>query len=198
MNIAFALILAFILGSIPFGLFIGKLYGVDVRTLGSKSIGATNVYRNLGKIPGILTLLFDLLKGVLAVELGSVVIADANLFLNFAPLVGLAAILGHCYSPFLGLKGGKGVATSLGVFFYFYPQGVMIAVLSFILVFYVSRYVSLASILSTTVFLVLVFILNDNDVLKYSISLTWIVIVVRHMENIKRLLSGQENRFSRS
>src|SRR5512137_739985 len=138
---------AYLLGSIPTGLLLARAAGVDIRTTGSGNIGATNVYRTLGRTVGILTLVGDCVKGLIPVlvarhlEMGDAMIAAA----------GAAAFLGHVYTVFLGFKGGKGVATALGVFLAVAPAAVGAALLVFVAVVWKWRYISLGSICAALV-----------------------------------------------
>lgn len=170
---AYALpIIAFIIAATPFGLIIGKMVkGIDIRDHGSGNIGTTNVFRVLGKGPGIVCLILDILKGfvpvILAINLlqfgdrepwphlpfldslRQTLPASQQLFVQVIHVVtALFAILGHNFSPWLGFKGGKGIATSLGVLLALMPFGALILVLLFIIIFLTTRYVSLASIIA--------------------------------------------------
>src|SRR5690242_3692456 len=143
-RLAVLLGLAYILGSIPFGLLVARLFGGrDIRNSGSGNIGATNVARAVGPAAGILTLLLDTAKGALAVLLGGPYSEHSS---TAAMLLGLAALLGHCFPVWLKFKGGKGVATALGVFLMLAPLAALGALLVFILVTIAWRYVSLGSV----------------------------------------------------
>src|ERR1043166_6116571 len=140
---------AYLLGSIPTGFLVAKARGIDIRTVGSGNIGATNAFRILGKGPGILVLLVDALKGFAAVQLGA--LALAKIFPGTPPeylaiTAGIAAILGHNFTCWLRFKGGKGIATSAGVLLALVPAGFAIALSTFLIVLALSRYVSLSSI----------------------------------------------------
>ena len=195
-ELGIVILIGFCLGSVPSGYIIGKIWGVDVTKGGSRNIGATNVKRLAGKTAGTITLVFDLVKGVLAT------IAPSFLNINFVPqaaaVCGVCAVVGHCYSPFMGGKGGKGVATSLGVFFSVTPLLAFFSVLIFLLVAGVSRYVSLGSLVAVW-FLVLM--LATQTLGFYPKEILWCAIVIatvvtlRHSENIKRLRIGIENKF---
>lgn len=199
-QVAIALLLSFFIGSVPFGLWIGKVYGVDIRTMGSGNIGATNVYRNLGKIPGLLTFLFDLLKGGIAIQCGALFPELKIVGLDFyQPLLGVFAVLGHCYSPFLSWNGGKGVATSFGVLLFLVPPQALTAFFMFVVVFYFSRYVSLSSIsASLTVLVFSVSQFGISSLLAVSVLVISCLVIMRHKDNIERLVAGKENRFTRS
>ena len=136
------LIGAYLLGSVPTGLLLAKALGVNIRESGSGNIGATNVYRTIGRKLGILTLVGDCLKGLIPVLIAKwLVLPDV-----WIAAIGLAALLGHVFTVFLGFKGGKGVATALGVFLGTSPLSVLVALVIFAVVLYIWRYVSLASI----------------------------------------------------
>ncbi len=202
---------AYLLGSVPFGLLLGKARGVDLRTVGSKNIGATNVSRTLGRPWGILAFFLDMLKGLaptlaaglsLAAGPAESGISEATRNL-FTLLVGVAAVLGHNYSVFLRFTGGKGVATSLGVALGVYPDLTCAALVAFgvwVVVTLASRYVSLGSICAAVAFpvaLVLMsgrdegFLTNDWPLLVCS-SLLAVMIIYRHRKNIRRLSNGTE------
>ncbi len=195
MDVSFILlttVLPFLFGSIPFGYVIGKLKGVDVRQHGSGNIGATNVSRVLGKKYGALVLLLDALKGafpVLTVKL-------AGLPEEYQVLSGLFAVLGHCFSPFLKFRGGKGVATGLGAFIVISPKITLLAFFIFLVVFFLTRYVSLSSITAALTYPLLYRFLEKPSELSFIlVSLTALVIVVKHHSNIKRLLKGEEKKY---
>ncbi|MDO4540752.1 MAG: glycerol-3-phosphate 1-O-acyltransferase PlsY [Syntrophomonadaceae bacterium] len=179
---------AFLLGSIPFAYIISWMWTrIDIRTLGSGNVGATNVLRVVGVIPAILTLLCDAGKGVLAVAL-----ACNQGDLTLVALCGIAVVLGHCYSPFLRFKGGKGMATAAGVAVFLMPLGCAPLVVLFVLVVLVSRFVSLASIIIAVMLPVMALVFN------YPLQYVWmsialaIIVTFRHRENIKRLRNGTE------
>lgn len=182
---------AYLIGSIPTGLLLGKACGIDVRNEGSGNIGATNLYRVVGRKIGVLTLLGDCLKGlipVLAVKY-SVLPAD------YAVWVGLAAFCGHVFSVFLKFKGGKGVATALGVFLALAPLAVGLALLVFISMMLIWRYVSLGSIAAALAMPLTVTLLHGDNVLIGATLIIAVIVVAKHHENIRRLLAGTENRF---
>lgn len=182
---------AYIIGSFPTGLLLGKLYGVDVRKEGSGNTGATNLYRTVGRRVGIITLLVDCLKGVLPV---AVVLLWGGPR-EFAAWVGLAAFCGHVFSVFLKFKGGKGVATALGVFLALAPQAVAVAIALFAVVMFIWRYVSLGSILAAAIMPLAVFVQGGDRTVTVVTLLISAIVVLRHHENIKRLISGTENKF---
>ena len=224
-------LIAFIIAATPFGLILGqKLRGIDIREHGSGNIGTTNVFRVLGKKPGIVCLILDILKGYLPVllalnllqfgertpvpEVGFLAAfretlpASQQLFVQVIHVTtALFAILGHNYSPWLKFKGGKGIATSLGVLLALMPAGAVILVLTFVIVFLISRYVSLASIISAASLPLLTLWgswhhgrIQDGtwNIPLFAFSLAiGILAIWKHKPNIQRLLNGTENRFSK-
>ena len=185
------LIGAYLLGSVPTGLLLARALGVNIRETGSGNIGATNVYRTMGRKVGILTLVGDCLKGLLPV-LAAKWIGLPDLWIAG---IGLAAFLGHVFTIFLGFKGGKGVATALGVFLGTSPLSVLLALSVFALVLYRWRFVSLASIAAAAIIPVLVWLTGGRpEFILMSIAIAGLVIY-KHRENISRLRSGTESRF---
>ncbi len=182
---------AYLLGSIPTGLLLGKAFGVDIRTTGSGNIGATNVYRTLGRKVGILTLLGDALKGLLPVLLARYY----DLPVLWIAAIGLAAFLGHVYTIFLGFKGGKGVATALGVFLGLSPLSVLLGLLVFAVVLWQWRYVSLGSIVAAAAMPVIVAMLDHRVLVIAVTAVISSVVIQKHRENIGRLQAGTENKF---
>ena len=190
-------IIAYLMGSIPTGVIIGKKFkGLDIREHGSKNTGATNAYRVLGKQYGIIVLLADALKGYLPVFFASLVgLSGWHLI-----LVGLITIVGHTLSIFLKFKGGKGVATSLGVFLYLVPKIVLILLVVFILIAFFTKYVSLASVSAAGLFPILVLFMPVKESLgKWNIFgfalIIALFVIFKHRSNIERLLHGNENKF---
>ncbi len=190
---ALVIVLSFLLGSIPFGVIVARIFkGEDPRKIGSKNIGATNVARAAGAKAGILTLILDILKGAIPVVVSYKIFPSSS----FAFLCGLSAIIGHCYSPFLKFKGGKGVATGAGVFLAFNPKAFLIALIIFLTIFMTTRIVSLSSILSALSMPVLILWITKDTEKAFITFLAAILIVYRHKENIKRLLNKEEPKFS--
>lgn len=197
--------LAYIIGSIPFGVIISKMKGIDLRTTGSKNIGATNVLRTMGKIPALATLLGDALKGALPVLMCRAILTyigqneDAGSIYREAALwegmVGLMAIVGHTHSVFLSFRGGKGVATGLGVIIVYSPISAVSVLLIWLLIAGITRYSSLAAI-GASLSLPVVISIFDGALFKiYFCIFIAFLIVLRHKDNIKRLLEGTEPKF---
>lgn len=192
MTYLFAAVIGFVLGSIPSGLWIVKLFcGIDIRDYGSKNIGTTNVFRTVGAPLAALVLICDALKGILAVILAKNIISPE---LSVAVFAALCAILGHNYSLFLGFKGGKGVATGLGLILYFMPDVTVVAFLTWLVIVLVTRYVSLGSIVAAFITpLGAVYRGYPTPVLIFTFLIA-AFIILRHKDNIKRLLSGTESK----
>ena len=188
----FLSIISYFIGSIPTGVILAKYFGnVDLRNVGSGNIGATNVTRAMGKKFGAITLLGDIIKGVIPTVL-AIFLLDSD---YWTAVVGLSAFLGHVYSVFLEFKGGKGVANALGVLLVTSPLETGIGLLVFIAVFAVSRYVSAGSIAAAAVIPIAVYYTMRPFPFLLLASLIAILVIYRHMENIKRLMSGTEKRF---
>ena len=190
---------AFLLGSIPTGYLVARAKGVDIRKHGSGNIGATNVFRTLGKPLGIFVFLVDALKGFAAVWLGARYGGGSD----WAGIIAaVAAIAGHNYTPWLGFKGGKGIATSAGVLLALMPWAVLAIAIVWVVVFQVSRYVSLASICAAAALPVAVGLLwfsgcgGNGPLLAFSLAISALAIW-RHRTNIQRLREGTESRFER-
>jgi glycerol-3-phosphate acyltransferase PlsY len=185
------LIAAFVLGSIPFGIITAKVKGIDLKKVGSGNIGATNVLRSLGKWPAVITLLGDILKGTLAVAIGKY----SGVEPLYEGLIGIAAILGHNFSIFLGFKGGKGVATSLGVLLMYTPHVAVLTLIVWIGVVLFTKYSSLGAIVSFALLPLNIMLFDFQDKTKFFISiLISLFIIIRHKDNIKRLMKGTERK----
>ena len=191
-------LLAYLLGAIPFGLILTKIFGgKDVREHGSGNIGATNVSRVAGPLAGILTLLFDVLKGAAAVWLTGRLTGHSA---QWMMLAGLSALAGHCFPVWLGFKGGKGVATALGVFVMLCPLAALAAFVLFLLVFVFWRYVSLASISAAAAMPLLIYFLWAPPhapplVVTFGTLFAAALVIYKHKGNLQRLLSGSEPKY---
>jgi glycerol-3-phosphate acyltransferase PlsY len=183
---------AYVLGSIPTGLWLGLvLRGVDIREQGSKNIGATNTTRVLGKRLGGIALAGDIAKGFIPVCAASYFVGGPY----FPMLCGLAAILGHTFSIFLGFKGGKGVATSAGVFFGLALIPTLIGAVVFACVVAKTRMVSAGSIAAAVAMSIAVLFSPLSTMLRIVILLVAALVIFKHRSNITRILRGEENRF---
>lgn len=188
---------SYLLGSIPFGYVLVKLFrGEDIRLSGSGNIGATNVARSGAKGLGIATLVLDALKGVIAVWIGSSIASINGVFsVRLLSLAALAAILGHMFPVWLRFKGGKGVATALGAFSVLFPKAILVSLVIFIIAVALSRYVSLGSMLAAIAFPVASYFLYTADWPSLlPICAASLLIVLKHHQNIGRLIAGNENR----
>jgi len=193
------LLMAYLLGSIPTAVWIGKLFfGVDVRNEGSKSSGATNAVRVLGLKAGIPVLVFDAFKGWLAVYIGilSGLPLDSEYFALFLVTLAIAAILGHVFPILAGFRGGKGVATLLGIAIALFPFEIMILVGIFLIVFLLTRYVSLSSITAAVCFPFVSYFIIGTHQLAYVVFAIIVAFFVplTHIKNIKRLMRGEEKK----
>jgi glycerol-3-phosphate acyltransferase PlsY len=195
-----ALIAAYLLGSIPAGYIAGKLAGIDVRQHGSGNIGATNVLRVIGKPYGYAVFLFDAGKGLAAVRLAYLTFRHAPHPEYYAMVAAIAVVIGHTFPIWLSFKGGKGVATTLGAIAGLVPIAVIPAAVIWLVVFGISRYVSLASIVATGLLPVVIAIMlqlhltSGNGLICFS-SMIALLVVWRHRQNLARLRSGTEPRF---
>ena len=190
---------AYLLGSIPFGLILAKLFaGSDIRKSGSGNIGATNVARVVGPAAGILTLVLDAAKGAAAVWLAGRFSEQNSTALMLA---GVFALLGHCFPVWLGFKGGKGVATALGVFLMLSPMAALSALLVFILVSLAWRYVSLGSVSAAAAMPLLMYFLWAPGhapplVIDFGTLFAAALVIFKHDANLQRLVDGTEPKFS--
>ena len=192
----FFIFLSYLLGSIPFGLLISKLNGIDIRLHGSKNIGATNVFRVLGKKYGLITFFLDALKGFIPTFFFPIFLNTNNLDIN--TIFGLLAIIGHTFPLFLKFKGGKGVATSAGMLIGVVPLILLIGLFIWIILFLIYRFVSLASIISSIIIAILVWFNNESSIyINFLITLMSLMIILLHRGNIKRLINGTENKFKK-
>ena len=205
-----ALLTAYLIGSINFAVIFGNIFmKKDVRELGSGNAGATNVLRNGGFWPGMLTFLFDALKGFVAVSAGKMLFEYAYsvsgsewlLPVYGAYACGTLCMLGHVYPVFFQFKGGKGVATSVGIFAVCCPVAIISGLAVFALVLWLSRYVSLGSVLATVVVVVLSIVFYDKSGLLWPqlifILIMGAIVILKHSTNIKRLLNGTENKIGK-
>ena len=201
--LALSLIASYFLGSVPFGLLAARVKGVDIRKHGSGNIGATNVWRVCGWRYGLPVFVLDVIKGVAAVWLSRWIAVKFSGDAAWAGIVGaMACIIGHSFPVWLGFKGGKGVATSLGVFLGLMPVPSLIALALWFVVFKMSGYVSLASIVAAVALPAAAIIMQFTDwrhgwPVSGFAAVVGLLVIVRHRSNIARLRAGTENRFGR-
>lgn len=197
--VALFVVIAYLLGSIPNSVWIGKFfYNIDVREFGSGNAGATNTFRVLGRKAGIPVLIFDILKGSLAVALAyfSTFEINSNEFIDLQLGLGIAALIGHIFPVFAGFRGGKGVATILGIVICILPTACALSLGVFLLVLLLSRIVSVSSMIagiSFPVFLNLV-LGNTNPILTVFSFVVAALLIITHRKNIKRLLRKEETK----
>jgi len=185
---------AYLLGSISFAYLAGRSRGIDLRTVGSKNVGATNVFRTLGRTIGIAVMALDIAKGVIAVEL-----ANATTTSPWPLIAAAAAILGHVFPVWLGFRGGKGVAVAGGAMIGLVPLAALIVIVIWVIVVAATRYVSVGSIAAAAVFPFLVLFVGASWPVVIFATGASIMLVVRHRANITRLIHHEELRldFSR-
>jgi glycerol-3-phosphate acyltransferase PlsY len=193
-NATLVTIFAYLLGSISTGIVLSRIFGkVNLQEEGSKNIGATNVSRLMGKKWGVITLIGDMLKGMIPIWIGQWIFrgeTEAGIF--YLCLIALAAFLGHLFPIYLGFKGGKGVATALGIFILLGPKTLLVALPLFVLVVYFGKYISLASMITAGSFPMLLILFNYHT---YTVLLSIIIgsfIIFKHKDNIFRLIKGEE------
>lgn len=190
-DILIVIICSYLIGSIPSGLLLGKyIWHVDLREHGSKNIGATNAWRTLGKIPGIIIFIADLCKGIFGVYLGMSLIGSSTAMI----LGGILAIIGHSASIFLKFKGGKGVATGLGVLIMLMPKISLFVFFIWLGIVMLSKYVSLGSIIAAAFVPILAYTFGlTTEFIVFGI-IAALFVIYRHKTNIVRLLQGNENK----
>lgn len=189
MSMLLAVVIGYLLGSIPFGFLIGEKHGVDIRKYGSGATGATNVLRTLGVPPALLTAVLDLSKGLLAVYIGSRLAGPVGYALG-----GFSAVVGHCYPVWLQFKGGKGVVTGLGVLLPVDPLSGLVGLAVGVAAIIPTRWVSLGSLTGALVLGIMIWIRVAAWPYRLLALGAVLVIYIRHKENIKRIATGTENK----
>ncbi|SHJ91600.1 glycerol-3-phosphate acyltransferase PlsY [Anaerobranca californiensis DSM 14826] len=189
----FWLIVPYLLGSVSFSYIAGRIFGgIDIRTVGSGNAGATNVYRNLGLKPFLFASFFDILKGLVAVILTKSLFPENEILII---LSAVAVIIGHNWPIFFGFKGGKGIASTIGVVIGLHPLSALIVIVTMALIVYITRYVSLGSLISTLLLPILFYLFMGDKVYYIIFALVLTVMAwYRHRSNIKRLLNGTESK----
>lgn len=184
---AVIIVLAYLIGSIPSGLIIGKkFYGVDIRQHGSGNLGGTNTFRVLGVKAGLIVTIADILKGTVAAALPFFFQSDMHLL-----IAGIFAVLGHTYPLFAGFRGGKAVATSAGVLLCYAPMMFLVMVIGFFLCLYITKYVSLSSMFGGIVAIIYAVVVQDT-ILIIVVSVLTAFVIYRHRANIKRIINKTE------
>lgn len=200
MNELMIIILAYLLGSVPTAVWVSRRYfGIDIREYGSGNAGATNVYRVLGSRWGTMVMLIDMLKGMLAVQLAWLLpeyVGQDIPFQNLQTILGMTAVLGHIFPIWADFKGGKGVATVLGMVLGISPITAVSCVGVFAIVLYLTRFVSLSSILASIAFPIFILVIFnvDNPLYRVFAIAVALMVVLTHQKNIGRLLRGEETK----
>jgi glycerol-3-phosphate acyltransferase PlsY len=187
---AAVLVVAYLLGSIPFSYIVARLRGVDVRTVGSGNVGATNVMRNVGRGPGIVAFALDFLKGSAATMLARAVEPAGVL----PALAAATAVVGHVCPVWLGFRGGKGVATGAGAFMPIAPLATVAGLLSFAGTLAATRYVSVASLVGSAALAVTAFVRTGPSAVAWSATAMAVLILWKHRGNLRRIRQGTESR----
>ncbi len=206
LTLALVLVVSFLLGSIPFGYLAGRIAGIDIRKAGSGNIGATNVVRVLGKRYGYPVFVLDFLKGLGAVRISIAIASGVRPEWATPEMFGVVAavssVIGHSFPPWLNFRGGKGVATSAGALFGLMPLATLVGIAIWILVFWLTRYVSVASVATAVALPLVISIMtrldqSQGNALFYSSLCIAAVVIWRHRSNLSRLMRGSEPRFTR-
>ena len=206
LTLAVVLIGSYLLGSIPFGYLVGRIARIDIRNCGSGNVGTTNVIRTLGKGYGYPVFALDFLKGFGAVKISVMIATRAQSEWNspemFGVVAAISSVLGHSFPVWLGFKGGKGVATSAGALFALAPIATLVGVAIWILTFWLTRYVSVASIAAAAALPLIILVSTwlsrtTGRLLFYSSVCLAAVVIWRHRSNLSRLMRGREPRFTR-
>ena len=185
-------VMGYLVGAIPFGLVVSKMVGVDVRTQGSRNIGATNVNRVLGKKLGFITLICDCLKGLLPMYFAAVLLPESEPKEMVVALTGVMAVLGHMFPVYLRFRGGKGVATGMGVFLYLSPLAIAISLVVFVATVALSGFVSAGSLLASGLIPLWLYFLGASKTTIAAAASVALLIWLKHHENINRLIHGKE------
>ena len=195
MIVSLLFLFAFLVGSIPFGFLIAKSQGIDIRKQGSGNIGATNVGRVLGRKWGILVFILDVLKGSGIVLLSRMTFWGNDHSLEGRQIgAGIAVVLGHNFCPWLGGKGGKGIATSLGVLFVAFPEASLWALGIWLIMVWITRYVSVGSLAGACVLIISGFFYYRTGIKGWACLILGLLAIVRHRSNIVRLIQGKESK----
>lgn len=198
LSLVLTIIVGYLLGAIPFAVIVARAHGVDIFTQGSGNPGATNVKRSVGKKAGNTVFLLDFAKGFVAVCWPGLLFSSAESVVPLGVWGLMAAILGHSFSVFMQFRGGKGVATAMGGLLALTPWVLIVGIVVWLVLFYASRYVSLASLGFGVSLPVSAFFLNHSIAILSFLALLAGLIIYRHKANILRLLNGTENRFTKT
>jgi glycerol-3-phosphate acyltransferase PlsY len=193
---------AYLTGAIPSAVWLGKsFFGIDVREHGSGNAGATNTFRVLGKKAGIIVMAADILKGAVATSYANLLInwsvVDQDDIVFYKLMFGVIAVIGHIFPVYVNFKGGKGVATLLGMVLAIHAEAALICIAVFLVVFLISKYVSLGSMIAALAFPILLLLPRfspDEPVLTVFGFVIFVLVVLTHQKNIKRLINGEESK----
>lgn len=191
-------VIGYLVGAIPFGLIISKMVGVDVRTQGSRNIGATNVNRVLGKKLGFITLVCDCLKGLLPMYLAALVLPESETKEMMVAITGVMAVLGHMFPVYLKFRGGKGVATGMGVILYLSLPAIALSLLVFVITVALTGFVSAGSLLASGLVPLWLYLLGASKTTIGVAAGVALLIWLKHHENIYRLIHGQEKSWKKN
>jgi acyl phosphate:glycerol-3-phosphate acyltransferase len=196
------LLLAYLLGSVSTALIVGKVgYGIDIREHGSGNAGATNTFRVLGQKAGIIVMIGDIMKGVIAVQLVRLhpgILITTDDFVNFQVILGIASVIGHVFPIWSQFRGGKGIATLFGMVLSIQPSAAALLVVVFVLMLLITQYVSLSSISASLSFPIIILVIFREPELMYRIFAiaAALVVVITHHKNINRLMQGNESKMN--
>lgn len=194
LRIIFIAAISYLIGSILTGVIVARLKNVNIRNLGSGNVGATNVYRSMGSLFGAIVLIGDVLKGIVAVLIGRA--AGTAYGINLAVVAAIMVIIGHNWSVFARFRGGKGIATSLGVIIALTPLSLQIVLPVWLIIFLLTGFVSLASILAAVSYPISTIWFYSGDLLIIILTIVLAILAVyRHRSNLVRLIHGEEHRF---
>jgi glycerol-3-phosphate acyltransferase PlsY len=194
LTIAFALVAAYVVGSIDFAVIIARMHGVDIHDVGSGNTGASNVLRSIGRFPAAMVLVGDTMKGVVGAAMGMVASGTANPLVHWAFLAGFLAVVGHCYPVFHRFKGGKGVATGLGVLFFTVTLVGLIVVTSWMILLKLTKTASISSLIVVAASIPLAIWQGATGMSLVWLAATVVLVVWRHKANIQRVFTGSEQK----
>jgi glycerol-3-phosphate acyltransferase PlsY len=194
LTIAFALVAAYVVGSIDFAVIIARMHGVDIHEVGSGNPGASNVLRSIGRFPAAMVLVGDTMKGVVGAAMGMVASGTANPLVHWAFLAGFLAVVGHCYPVFHRFKGGKGVATGLGVLFFTVTLVGLIVVTSWMILLKLTKTASISSLIVVAASIPLAIWQGATGLSLVWLATTVVLVVWRHKANIQRVFKGSEQK----
>jgi len=194
LTIAFALVAAYVVGSIDFAVVIARMHGVDIHEVGSGNPGASNVLRSIGRFPAAMVLVGDTMKGVVGAAMGMVASGTGNPLVHWAFLAGFLAVVGHCYPVFHRFKGGKGVATGLGVLFFTVTLVGLIVVTSWMILLKLTKTASISSLIVAAVAIPLAIWQGATGLSLVWLAATVVLVVWRHKANIQRVFRGSEQK----